>query len=163
MNCRAKCCGLDVCGSVHHSVICVENPTRCHSVSTFYFIFIWSSTYFGRHTAHHQEPITALAAAGFAHVEGCWTCSCWPLPDSGQQLHVQQPSTCAKPEAASAVFGSWWWAVCRPKHAELHINMKYNFDTLLHLVGFPMWIVLWCTDPRTSSLTFVSPLQGLHQ
>jgi hypothetical protein len=28
------------------------------------------------------------------------------LPDSGQQLHVQQPSTYAKPEAASTVLGS---------------------------------------------------------
>jgi hypothetical protein len=26
-----------------------------------------------------------------------------------------------------------------------------NFDTLLHLVGFSMWIILWCSDPRTSS------------
>jgi hypothetical protein len=25
---------------------------------------------FGRHTAHHQEPKTALAASGFAYVEG---------------------------------------------------------------------------------------------
>jgi len=30
----------------------------------------------------------------------------------------------AKPEAASAVLGSWRWAVCRPKHVELPINMK---------------------------------------
>jgi hypothetical protein len=29
--------------------------------------------------AHHQEPQTALAASGFAYVEGCWTCSCWTL------------------------------------------------------------------------------------
>jgi len=43
------------------------------------------------------------------------------LPDSVQQLHVQQPTTYAKPEAASAVLGSWWLAVCRPKHVELHI------------------------------------------
>jgi len=28
-------------------------------------------------TAHHQEPKTALAASGFAYVEGCWTCGCW--------------------------------------------------------------------------------------
>jgi hypothetical protein len=28
--------------------------------------FKWSSTCFGRHTAHHQEPKTALAASGFA-------------------------------------------------------------------------------------------------
>ena len=40
---------------------------------------IWSSTCFGRHTAHHQEPKTALAASGFAYVEGCWPCSCWTL------------------------------------------------------------------------------------
>ena len=46
------------------------------------------------------------------------------LPDSVQQLHVQQPSTYAKTEAASAVLGSWWWAMCRPKHAEPYINMK---------------------------------------
>jgi len=30
----------------------------------------------------------------------------------------------AKPEAASEVLGSWWWAVCRPKHVDLHINME---------------------------------------
>jgi hypothetical protein len=96
---------FDVCGSVHHSIIHIKNPTRCNSVSGFYFRFIWSSTCFGRHTAHHQEPKTALA-------------------DSVQQLHVQQPFMYAKPEAASAVLGSWWWAVCHPKHVELHINLK---------------------------------------
>jgi hypothetical protein len=41
----------------------------------------------GRHTAHHQEPKTALV-------------------DVVHQLHVQQPSTYEKPEAASAVLGS---------------------------------------------------------
>jgi len=29
------------------------------------------------------------------------------LPDSVKQLQVQQPTTYAKPEAASAVLGSW--------------------------------------------------------
>jgi len=48
----------------------IRNPTRCNSVSKFYFIFIWSWTCFKRHTAHHQEPKTALAASGFAYVEG---------------------------------------------------------------------------------------------
>jgi hypothetical protein len=53
-----------------------KNPTRCNNVSIFYYsIFIWSSTCFGRHTAHHQEPQTSLAASGFSYVEGCWTCS----------------------------------------------------------------------------------------
>jgi hypothetical protein len=34
---------------------------------------------FGRHIAHHQEPKTALAASGFAFVDGCWPCSCCTL------------------------------------------------------------------------------------
>jgi len=72
-------CYVDVCGFVHHSIIHIENPTRCHSVPKFYFIFIWSPTSSGRHTAHHQEPKTALAASCFACVEGCWTCSYWTL------------------------------------------------------------------------------------
>jgi len=37
----------------------------------YYSIFILSPTCFGRHTAHHQEPKTALAASGFSYVEGC--------------------------------------------------------------------------------------------
>jgi hypothetical protein len=37
---------------------------------------------FRANTAHHQEPKTALAASGFAYVEGCWTCSCWTLSAS---------------------------------------------------------------------------------
>jgi hypothetical protein len=57
------------------------NPTKCNSVSKFYFIFIWSSACFGRHTAHHQEPKTALATSGFAYVKGCWTFCCWTLSD----------------------------------------------------------------------------------
>jgi len=82
---------LDVCGSVHHSIIHIENPTRCHSVSKFYFIFIWSSTCFGRHTAHHQEPKTALVASGFAYVEGCWTCSCCMLSVSSNYTSNNLP------------------------------------------------------------------------
>jgi len=106
-----------------------ERPQTYEQDATVYQNFIssrvWSSTCFGRYTAHHQKPKTSLAAPGFAYVEGCWKCSCWTLSaDSIQQLHVQQPSVYAKPEAASAVLGPWWWAVCRPKHAELHINMK---------------------------------------
>jgi len=70
---------FDVRVFVHPSIIHKEIPTRCNSVWKFYFLFIWSSTCFERHTAHHQESKTALAASGFAYVEGCWTCSCWTL------------------------------------------------------------------------------------
>jgi len=55
-------------------------------IKIYYSIFIWSSTCFGRHIAHHQEPKTALAASGFSYVEGCWTCSWWTLSDSAWKL-----------------------------------------------------------------------------
>jgi len=49
-----------------------KNPTRCNNVSKFYYsIFIWSSTCFGWHTTHLQEPKTALAASGFSYMGGC--------------------------------------------------------------------------------------------
>jgi len=80
---------LDVRVSVHHSTIHKENPTRCNSVSKFYFIFIWSSTCFGRHTANNQEPKIALAASGFEYVEVCWTCSCWTLSGSNNATRMQ--------------------------------------------------------------------------
>jgi len=58
-------------GPVYHKVgtrqFIKKNPTRCNNISTFYYsILIWSSTCFGWHTAHHQEPKTALAASGFS-------------------------------------------------------------------------------------------------
>jgi hypothetical protein len=73
-------CNLDVRGSVHHSTIYEEKSNKMKNVLKFYyFLFIWSSTCFGRHTAHQQEPKTALAAPGFSYVKGCWTCSWWTL------------------------------------------------------------------------------------
>jgi len=78
----------DVRGSMHHSIIHKENPTRCNVISVCYFIIMWSSTCFGGHTAHHQEPKTTLAASGFAYVEGCWTCSCWTLTASRDRSPV---------------------------------------------------------------------------
>jgi hypothetical protein len=58
-----------------------------------------------------------------------WTCSWWTLSGTvclttSTSYTSKQPSTYKKPEGASAVLGSWWWAVCRPKHVELHMNME---------------------------------------
>jgi len=48
---------LNFRGLIPTSWFIKKNPTRCNNVSKFYYsIFIWSSTCFGRHTAHHQEP-----------------------------------------------------------------------------------------------------------
>jgi hypothetical protein len=68
---------FDVHGSVHHSIIHIKNPTRCNSVSQF-ILYLYKA----QHVLGDTPPIIV------------------------QQLHVQQPSTHAKPEAASAVLGS---------------------------------------------------------
>ena len=125
-----------------------KNSTRFNNVSKFYYsIFIWSSTCFGRHTAHHQEPKTALEASGFSYVEGCWTCSWWTLsgtvwhtvPDNVLQLHFQQPSTYEKPEAASVVLGSWWLAVCSPETC--WASYKYGIIKFCYIVA-SCWIFI---------------------
>jgi hypothetical protein len=90
-------------------------------IKIYYSMFIWSSTCFGWHTAYHQETKTALAASGFAYMKGCWTLR---LLDA---YSIQQPFTYAKPEAASAVLGSWWWVVCRPNTLSFIITWNNKF------------------------------------
>jgi len=72
-----------------------KNPTRCNSVSKFYYsIFIWSSTCFGWHTAHHQKPKTALAASGFPYVGGFWMCRLHPPSTRPTTSHVWKTRGC---------------------------------------------------------------------
>jgi len=74
----------------------MKNPTRYNSVSKFIIPYLkWSSTCFGRHTAHHQEPKTEQAAFGFAYVENCRTYSCWTL--SGSACATWQRPTTVRP------------------------------------------------------------------
>ena len=63
---------LYVRGSVHHRIIHTEIANKMQQcIKIYYSMFTGSSTCFGRHTAHHQELKTALAASGFAYMKGC--------------------------------------------------------------------------------------------
>jgi len=111
-------------------------------IKIYYSIFIWSSARFGRHTAHHQETKTALAASGFSYVEGCWTLS-------GTYCVWQRPTT-----TRLTTFHIWKTRGCQCSFSLLMMggvspetcwaSYKYGiikFDTLLHLVGFfSLWI-----------------------
>jgi hypothetical protein len=111
---------VDVSGSMHHSRIHTEKSNKMQQcIRIYYSMFIWSSTCFRRHNAHHQEPKTVLAAL----VLHMWKVGRWDCWTASSNLNVQ-PFTYVKPEAASTVLGSWWWVVCRLKHVELHINME---------------------------------------
>jgi hypothetical protein len=63
------CCELHL-----HSIIHTEIANKLQQcIKIYYSMFIRGPTCFGRHTAHHQELKTALAASGFAYVRDCWT------------------------------------------------------------------------------------------
>ena len=87
----------------------------------YYSVFIWSSTCLGRHTPIirslklHWPPLVFHTWKVVGRVVG-GRCQAHTVPDNVHQLHVQQLSTYEKPESASAVLGSRWWAVCRPRH-----------------------------------------------
>jgi hypothetical protein len=54
--------------------------------------------------------------------------------------------------AASAVLGSWWWAVCLETcWASYKIWTNKNLIHCCILLDF-LWIVLWCTDSGTSNI-----------
>jgi len=76
---------------VHHSLIHTKIANKMQQcIIIYYSMFIWSSTCFGRHTAHHQELNTALAASGFAYVKGCWTLR---LLDAVSEFDISDSST----------------------------------------------------------------------
>jgi hypothetical protein len=69
---EVECCATSVWKTSLFVHFIKKNPTRCNNISKFYYsIFTWSSTCFGRHNAHHQEPIPGLAASVFSYVDGC--------------------------------------------------------------------------------------------
>jgi len=92
-------------------------------------------------------------------------CSLWFIYTRGDRplsrLNPTQPgqrhfTTCVyKPEVANTVWSSWWWAVCRSKHAEPSIKFGIiNSITRLQLVGYFYWFMLRCTDPWTLKLIY---------
>jgi len=113
-----------------------KDPTRWNNVSKFYyFIFIWSSTCFGRHTARHQEPKTALVASGFSYVEGCWTCSWWTL--SGTYCAWQRP------KSKCYYFIFIWSSTCFGRHTARHQEPKPALAASGFLYVEGCWTCSW--------------------
>ena len=125
-------CAFDVRGSVRYSTVLTEKPNKMQQVINILLSLILNEA---QHVSgdtppiirslklHKQPPVLHNT------VEVCRTCSCWTLSGSVCYLTTSNNWTSdnlsqyyAKPEAACAVLGSWWWAVCRPKHVELHLK-----------------------------------------
>jgi len=115
--------------------------------------FKWSSTYFGRHTAHHQEPKTAQAASGFAYVEGYryLTFSWQGYLTTARPItfHIYKTRVCLcnfRLLMMGGVSPETCWASFKIR------NNKILLHCCIFLGIFTVIIVLWRTGPRTSSL-----------
>jgi len=129
---------VDVRGSVHHCKIHTEKSNKMQQyIKIHYFIFIWSSTCFGRHTAHHQELKTALAASGFC-ISGRLL-DLWLL-DAVRQRPVTTRSTTfhvCKTRGCQCTFRLLMMGRVSPETCwALYKYGIINFDILLHLIGF---------------------------
>jgi hypothetical protein len=102
----------DVRGSVHHNIVHI----KIQQDATLYqniILYLYEAQHISGDTPPiirslklHKQPLVlhawkviGRAVAGRCQVE-------YTLSDSVQELHVQQPSTHSKPEAACAVLGS---------------------------------------------------------
>jgi hypothetical protein len=73
-------------------------------------------------------------------------------------------ATCRPSSGAQNCTSSLWFCIrerlldvvvagqCPATTTSLYKHGIINFGTLLHPVGYSVWIILWCTDPRTSSV-----------
>ena len=109
-------CVCAVCGHMSLPVVCMCVWSSCPGE-------IWSQN---RHAAVcHYCQFVCVSGAPVRVRSGAVVGRCqvvWIRYLTTSNNHVRQPSTYAKPEAACAVLGSWWWAVCPPKHVELHLK-----------------------------------------
>jgi hypothetical protein len=127
---------FDVHGSVHHSIIHTEITNKMQQcISIYYSVFIWSSTCFERHTAHHHELKNSTSSLWFyihVRVLDVEVAGQRPATSTSNNLTLY-----VKPEDASAVLdllmmGSVSLETCRASYKHRIINA----DTLLHLVGY---------------------------
>ena len=97
-------------------------------------MFLNCSTCFGRHTAHHQELKTVIAASGFTYVFGCrpqW----WLSHRRGQK-----PKTYVKPEAAITVFELLMMGGVSP---ETCWAIKKHWNNKFYYTVASWWFFLW--------------------
>ena len=127
---------------------------------TFYYsISIWRSTCFWRHTAHHQEPKLHWQSLGFhtwkavGRVVGghCQAQCAWQRSPSTRPktFHVWKTRGC-QCSFRLLMMGGVSSETCWASYKCGIIKFWY---TVASCLDFSLWIVLWCTDPRTSTQT----------
>jgi hypothetical protein len=113
-------------GKIKLITIQMNQPTRCNTFTSLLLnVYVWLNMF-------RATPRPSSGACNCT--SGLWfyrwrvavaalLVVVWHLPDHDQQRCYRHFPT-VKPEAASAVVCSWWWAGSRSKHVEPHINVR---------------------------------------
>ena len=106
-----------------------------------------------------RSSMTAVAASGFTFISW-WQSCCFrvragyvigPTSVVGRGRYHHVPTV--NQRRLLQLISSWWWAWGCPKHVELYLNDRHNkAERLMHLVGWFIWIVRWCTGLQTLNL-----------
>ena len=129
----------DVRGSVHHSIIHIKIPTRCNSVSTFFI----SHLYEAQHVSGDTPPI--IGSLKLPLVLHTWKVDVYVVAGLWQRPATTWPSTfhVCKTRGCYCIFRLLMMGGVSPETC--WASYKYeiqNVDTLLHLVGIFVWIII---------------------
>jgi len=139
-------------------IIHKENSTRCNNVSKFIIPYLYKAQHVSGDTPPnisslklHWQPLVFHTWKVFGHVAGgrCQAQCAWQRPPTTRPTTFQV----WKPRGCQCSFRLLMMGGVSPEKCwALYKYGIINFDTMLHLVGFSLWILLWCTDPRTSNI-----------
>jgi len=127
---------FDVRGSVHYSIIHIENPTRCNSVSKFVLYL-----YEAQHVSGDTPPIIrSLKLYQQPLVLHTWKVVGRVV--AGQRPAATLPTTfhVCKTRGCWYSFKLLMMGGVSPETCWASYKYEINFDTLLHLVRFSIWI-----------------------
>jgi hypothetical protein len=131
----------------------INQPTRCNSfTSLLHDVHMWFNMFRAspRPLSGAHNCTRSLWFYHWKEAAGVLLVVVWP--DHDQQRSSRFLPT-VEPEAPSAVVCFWWWAG-DAQNMLSHIRTSSNkLVELLHLVGWFIWIVWWCTDLQTSMLS----------
>jgi hypothetical protein len=150
---------LDVCGSVHHSTIHKENPTRCNNASKFIIPCLYEARHVSGNTPPiirslklYWQPLVSHTWKVVGHVAGRQR----PPATRPTTFHVWKTRGCQcsfKLLMMGGVSPETCWAS--------HKHRIINFDALLHLVEFCLWIKPVSFHTTVKRTVYWLPVDGI--
>jgi hypothetical protein len=143
---------------VHHRTIQINHQPDSTIFLFFFLTFVYSSTYFGRFPAHHQE-LNDYSGSLWFYLFVSWWQSCCVRGLAGRLVrprtqHDRHHDEKVKPEAATAVIELLMMGGKTPETCWAVNKRQDNKLKIVTSGWWFIWIVRWCTDLQTLNFTF---------